>query len=451
MHNDWVRLKDSAYFEHSARIHRSRFEAAEQIQIINRTLFMNSLPEFTTQLKQYLDQHGIEWKDMRRVLHRFPEVSYQEHETTQTIIDFLTKLGWHIERPLETGCVATWTPKNKWDATHHTVAIRADIDALPLQEEGEAKQEFLSENPGVAHCCGHDAHTAILLGVAQTLAHFYKQELLDPLAPQVVLVFQPGEETTPGGARLLMEHGLLQQLGVDQIVALHTAPFIPTGQVALKEGMLMARPDEFELILHGKGGHAGSPHECIDPIIMASDVVAQFQTIASRQTHPADPVVVTVGSLHAGHTYNVIAEHAELKGTVRTFSKDQAELVKSAMQRIADGVAASYGGKATFTYREGYPAVVNHPEPTTHLQQAAQAANLEIQPLEKPLMAGEDFSFYQQSIPGALIFLGTGNSDPDIDSKYNWHHPKYNVDEAAIPHGVALFIQYLSTHSSSNP
>jgi amidohydrolase len=411
---------------------------------------MASKQEFTAQLSQYLVEHQPEWVEIRRELHRHPEVSYQEFNTTQTIVKLLAEWGWHVERPLETGCVATWGDPKKWSSDPRTsdakkIAIRADIDALPMQEEGEAKQDFLSEHPGVAHCCGHDAHTTILLGVAQTLASLYSSKHLDPSAPHVILVFQPGEETTPGGARLMMEEGTLQRLGVDEIVALHTAPFLTTGTVALKEGMLMARPDEFELTLHGKGGHAGSPHECIDPIVMASDVVSQFQTIASRQNHPADPVVVTVGSLHAGHTYNVIPETAELKGTVRTFTEEQATLVESAMKRIAEGVASSYGGKATFTYRQGYPAVINHPDPTQHLHQAATSASLEIQSLDKPLMAGEDFSFYQQSIPGALLLLGSGNADPSVDSQYMWHHPRYNVDEAAIPHGVALFIHYLES------
>lgn len=409
---------------------------------------MASHKELTAHIAQHLFDHESEWIEMRRGFHRRPEVSYQEFETTQTIIDLLTQWGWHVERPLETGCVATWGNPSEWASDTKKIAIRADIDALPMQEEGMAKQAFLSEHTGVAHCCGHDAHTTILLGVAQTLAALYSSTHLDPAAPHVVLVFQPGEETTPGGARLLMEEGTLQRLGVKEIVALHTAPFLHTGTIALKEGMLMARPDEFELTLHGKGGHAGSPHECIDPIVMASDVVSQFQTIASRQNHPADPVVVTVGSLHAGHTYNVIPETAELKGTVRTFSAEQAALVEAAMRRITDGVAASYGGQATFTYRQGYPAVINHPDPTNHLQQAATASSLNIKSLDKPLMAGEDFSFYQQSIPGALVFLGSGNADPSIDSQHMWHHPKYNVDEAAIPHGVALSIHYLVTHST---
>ncbi|MDR9446656.1 MAG: M20 family metallopeptidase [Balneolaceae bacterium] len=417
---------------------------------------MASNKELTEQLAQHLDKHAPQWIDLRRAFHRRPEVSYQEFETTQGIVELLTQWGWHVERPLETGCVATWGDPDDWkpdistpdtnSAEAKTIAIRADIDALPMQEEGEAKQGFFSEYPGVAHCCGHDAHTTILLGVAQTLAAIYQSKHLDPASPRVVLVFQPGEETTPGGARLLMEEGTLQRIGVHEIVALHTAPFLPTGTVALNEGMLMARPDEFELTLQGKGGHAGSPHECIDPIVMASNVVSQFQTIASRQNHPADPVVVTVGSLHAGHTYNVIPETAELKGTVRTFSAEQATLVESAMRRIAEGVASSYGGQASFTYRQGYPAVINHPEPIKHLRQAALEASLKTQSLDKPLMAGEDFSFYQQSIPGALMLLGSGNDDPAVDSQYMWHHPKYNVDEASIVHGVALFIHYLKAH-----
>lgn len=365
----------------------------------------------------------------RRYLHKNPEVSFKEYDTTDYIIHELKKIGLKAERPLETGCVAVIKGK----PSDRVIALRADIDALEMEEEGEAKKEFFSERPGAAHCCGHDAHTANLLGAANII-----NDLRDELEGTIVLVFQPGEETLPGGGRLLTETGYLQELGVQEIYGLHMNPDYSPGKVALREGPIMARPDEFEIGITGRGGHAASPHTTVDPIVVMAQIITQFQTIVSRSIDPAEPAVVTVGRVRAGSTYNVIPEKAEMIGTVRTFSRDTANRISDQMKRILEGAAASTGITFTFSFNEGYPAVVNDPECTRKLVRISEKlmGADSVTEMEKPLMAGEDFSFYQQQFPGAFFMLGSGSDK--ADSKWSWHHPRYNIDEDAFLTGSAL-------------
>jgi amidohydrolase len=365
----------------------------------------------------------------RRYLHKNPEVSFREFDTTDYIIHELKKIGLDADRPLETGCVAVIEGK----PSDRVIALRADIDALAMEEEGDAKQEFMSERAGAAHCCGHDAHTANLLGVANII-----QDLKDELEGTVVLIFQPGEESLPGGGKLLTETGYLQKLGVQEIYGLHTNPNFAPGQVALKEGPLMARPDEFEIEIIGKGGHAASPHLTVDPIVVMAELITRFQTIVSRSINPTEPAVITVGKVKAGSTYNVIPERAEMIGTVRTFSKQTATLISDRMKQILEGAAAAYGITYTFSFNEGYPAVINDVSCTQRLIKTAGkmiGADSVVQ-MNDPIMAGEDFAFYQQQFPGAFFMLGSGSSD--ADSKWSWHHPRYNVDEKAFLTGSVL-------------
>jgi len=300
-------------------------------------------------------------------------------------------------------------------------------------EQGEAKKEFLSERPGAAHCCGHDAHTANMLGAAKIL-----MDLKDQIRGKIVLIFQPGEEKLPGGGRLLMETGFLQDQGVQEVYGLHMNPNYEVGKIATKTGPLMARPDEFEIEIYGKGGHAASPHETIDPIVLAAQVITQFQTIVSRSVNPTVPAVLTVGRINAGSTYNVIPEQAELIGTVRTFSQETAMLIKSKMKAILKGVVEGAGGRYEFRFNEGYPAVDNNEKCTQNIIQSANElfGDDRMIELETPVMGGEDFAFYQQEFPGAFYFLGSRSEE--ADSGWSWHHPKYNIDEKAFLTGSAL-------------
>ncbi|MDZ7659593.1 amidohydrolase [Fodinibius sp.] len=368
--------------------------------------------------------------DIRRHLHRHPELSYQEHETTKFIINQLDELDIQVDRPLETGCVGIIEGGKK---SKKVVALRADIDALPINEEGNHKKEFISVNTGVAHCCGHDAHTANLLGAAHILA-----DLKDEIEGTVLLIFQPGEEKLPGGGRMLCETGYLQEKGVDVIYGLHSYPELEPGQIAIKEGPLMARPDEFKIEVIGQGGHAAAPHQAVDPIVMASQIVNQIQTIVSRNVNPTEPAVVTVGKISGGSAHNIIPEKVEMLGTVRTFSQQTADSIKDRIEAIVKGTTESAGGSYTFDFDYGYPAVINTDWSTKNLVDTAEKllGKENISVLDDPIMAGEDFAFYQQEFPGTFFFLGCGSNE--ADSKYGWHHPRYNIDEECLKTGAAL-------------
>jgi len=382
-----------------------------------------------------LKEKAIEYYDwmvrIRRHIHRNPEISFNEHDTTGYIINELNSIGIRTERPLKTGCVGILEGSNSEDGP--VIALRADIDALSMNEEGEHKKDFLSERPGAAHCCGHDAHTANLLGAAKIVADFK-----DHIAGKVLFIFQPGEEKLPGGGRLLCESGFLHKMGVEEIYGLHMSPQFEPGTIAIKSGPLMARPDEFEIELIGQAGHAASPHLTIDPIVMAAEVITRFQTVISRNVDPAEPAVLTVGKVEAGSTYNVIPEKAFLIGTVRSFNRKTAMLIRDRMEKITKSVADGAGGSFKFAFNEGYPAVNNDEKLTSSVIKQAKklfGENAVIE-LEKPIMAGEDFAFYQEHFPGAFFFLGSGSDK--AGSTWSWHHPKYNIDEKCFLTGAPL-------------
>src|SRR6056297_2219044 len=247
------------------------------------------MSDLSSQLKKKAEEHFDYMVSVRRHIHKNPEVSYKEYDTTEFILNELKKMGIETHRPLETGCVGII----EGQPGDRVIALRADIDALTMIEQGEAKKEFLSERPGAAHCCGHDAHTANMLGAAKIL-----MDLKDQISGKVVLIFQPGEEKLPGGGRLLMETGFLQDQVVQEVYGLHMNPNYEVGKIATKTGPLMARPDEFEIEIYGKGGHAASPHETIDPIVLAAQVITQFQTIVSRSVNPTVPAVLTIGQIN---------------------------------------------------------------------------------------------------------------------------------------------------------
>jgi len=382
------------------------------------------------EIKKLAETFHPEMVAMRRHIHRHPELSYQEFETTEFIADKLQDLGISVDRPLETGCVGVLKGGRQSDKV---VALRADIDALPIQEEGDHKKEFMSENTGIAHCCGHDSHTANLLGTAKILS-----ELQDDIEGTVLLVFQPGEEKLPGGGRMLCETGYLQEKGVDVIYGLHSSPEHKPGTFALREGPLMARPDEFKIEIFGKGGHAAAPHLAVDPIVLAAQVVNDVQTIVSRTISPTEPAVVTVGKISGGTAHNIIPGKVEMIGTVRTFSKATADKIRDRIEAIVKGVTESAGASYSFEFDYGYPAVINAKGATESVMETAGSLFGEesVKVLDDPIMAGEDFAFYQEHFPGAFFFLGSGSEE--TGSTYSWHHPQYNIDEACFKTGAAL-------------
>lgn len=369
-------------------------------------------------------------REIRRDLHRNPEVSFKEFRTTEVIISELEALGYKIERPTETGCVAVL---DGGVASERVIALRADIDALPMQEEGEHKKEFMSQVPGVAHCCGHDIHTANLLGTARILA-----SLRDKVPGRVVLIFQPGEEKLPGGGRLIMESGVLQKLGVREIFGMHTYPFASPGEVMVIKGPMMARPDEFILRVYGKGGHAAIPHKAVDPIVISAQIITVLQSIVSRSVNPVESAVVTVGTIRGGSAHNVIPESVTMLGTVRTFSRDLALKISRQIENIATGIAESFGGRIEFEFSEGYPAVINTASAVDRVcEVASKCEGVHVRYLDEPIMAGEDFSYYLQEIPGSFMYLGSGSPESGSDA-YNWHHPCYNADERSLLTGMKV-------------
>ncbi|MDR9416011.1 MAG: M20 family metallopeptidase [Gracilimonas sp.] len=391
-----------------------------------------------SKIKELASKYSSETIKNRRYLHKNPELSFQEYETTAFIKNELDKIGIPHESPLETGCVGILEGGKQ---SSRVIALRADIDALPIQEEGEAKSAFFSKKEGVAHCCGHDAHTSNLLTVAKIL-----KDLQSEIEGKVLLIFQPGEEKLPGGGKMLKETGYLQKQGVDAIFGIHTSPMHEAGTMATKAGALMASTSEFEVEIIGKGGHAARAHEAVDPVVMAAQYINAIQTIASRFVDPTEPVVVTVGKVEGGSAHNIIPEKVKLWGTARTLSPETEELVIEKMDSLAKGITESAGGSYSFTFNRGYPAVINSENEAQTVLNTARSLfgkNKAIEML-KPIMAGEDFAFYQQEFPGAFFFVGSAGEESD--SYYPWHHPKYNVDdrffEIATPLMVGLIFDY---------
>lgn len=387
----------------------------------------------TSDLQNTIQQKAEEYFEymvqIRRHLHKNPEVSFQEFDTTDYILHELKKMKIETQRPLDTGCLGII----RGNQSDRVIALRSDIDALPMEEEGDAKSTFLSERAGAAHCCGHDGHTANLLGTAKILT-----DLKDQIDGTVVLIFQPGEEKLPGGGGMLIESGALQSLGVQEVYGLHTNPNFSPGQVAVKPGPLMACTVEFEVEIIGKGGHAAAPHTAIDPIVLGAQIISQFQSIVSRSMDPTEPAIITVGKFEAGSAFNVIPESARMLGTVRAFSMEKARFIKKRMEEVIKGATDGAGATYKFDFTEGYPAVINDEKCTENVKLAAQniLGDENVIDLKKPVMAGEDFAFYQQEFPGTFFFLGTGSDE--ADSKWSWHHPRYNIDERALKTGSAL-------------
>ena len=366
--------------------------------------------------------------EMRRQLHEIPEIAYQEVKTSAYIADKLSELGIEIKTGIaKTGVVGILKGNGK-----KTIALRADIDALPVTEANDV--EYKSKHAGNMHACGHDAHMSMLLGTAMILSKFKEH-----LKGQVKFIFQPSEESLPGGAKQMIEEGVLDNPKVDAIFGLHCDPTIQTGKIGYKTGALMAFTSEFTIFLQGKGGHAADPSNSIDPIIMASDVIQELQKIPSRWVNPIEPIVVTIGSIHSGTTFNIIPEEIELKGTVRLLNTELIEKVKGMINSILKGITSIYGGKYNFNFAAGYPVLVNNKEFTLFMQRIIKGLFGEENAVEidKPLMVGEDFAYYLQKVPGTFLLLGTKNEEKG--SSFPWHHPHFNIDEDALPIGTTLF------------
>ncbi|WP_221089960.1 M20 family metallopeptidase [Deinococcus aquaedulcis] len=362
----------------------------------------------------------------RRHLHMHPEVGFHEHETAAYIEAELQKMpGLTVTRPTATSVLAVL----KGGQPGRTVLLRADIDALPIHEEN--RFEFASTRPGVMHACGHDGHTAILLGVAKLLS-----EHPGTVPGEVRMIFQHAEEIGPGGAEeLVMETPLMD--GVDVVTGLHLNSQLPAGVVAVKAGAFMAAPDTIELTIRGKGGHGAHPEETVDPIAVGAQVVTNLQHVVSRMVAAQDALVVSVTKFVSGTTHNVIPDSAELMGTVRTFDPALRERAPQLIERVVGGICAAHGAEYDLRYDFGYRPLINTDWVAAQLREVALDVVGEDRFREaKPTMGGEDFSAYLEKAPGAYFNVGAGSDE--ADSRWPHHHPRFTIDETSLETGVQM-------------
>lgn len=373
-------------------------------------------------------ENMIRW---RRHFHRYPEVGFEVEHTADYIAEHLEEWGLKVTKNVgRTGVVGFLE-----GGEGKTIALRADMDALPIMETKET--DYRSENIGKMHACAHDGHMAILLGVAKVMASHQKL-----LKGNLKFIFQPAEEgPAPGGAAPMIEEGVLE--GVDYIFGAHLHSLYPVGTAGINLTNMMASTDNFSIEMIGKGGHAGLPHESIDAIAMAFRMYQEIQLMVSRNTDPLEPLVISVGTINAGVATNVIADNALLTGTVRTQSKDIREKILQQLEHKAKLISESEGGYCDVRIEKGLPPLVNH-EPSSLMVKNAAAKVLgkeNVFILEKPNMGAEDFAYYLEKVPGAFYWIGAGNKEKGMD--YVMHHPQFDFDEMALVNGTQIFIQIL--------
>lgn len=363
-------------------------------------------------------------RTIRRQLHQIPELGFDLPETSALIRDELTRLGYDPISVAGTGWIAV-LPGQSGEA----IAFRADMDGLTVTEATAA--EFQSRHPGRMHACGHDGHMALLLGFAREL-----KRLPQP-AVTVILIFQPAEEG-PGGARVIVESGILGELKVRAIYGIHLYPGLDQGTLGICSGPFMARNGEFDIAITGQSAHGGQPHLGRDALAAGAALVGNLQTIGSRNLDPLSPFVVNIGTFQAGEARNIVAGQARLTGTIRSFDRETYGRIKGKLADMTQGIGQSYGVEAELVIRDFYPEVHNDPDLTEALLKLTE--DLPRQML-KPVMLAEDFAFYQEAIPGVFLFLGTGN--PDLGYTAPLHSARFNFDEAVLLQGIELYCRIL--------
>lgn len=364
----------------------------------------------------------------RRHLHSHPELSYQEFETAKYVASKLEEIGiTDLEKKANTGWTALIKGKNP---EKKVIALRADMDALPIIEANEVS--YKSQNPGVMHACGHDAHTASLLGAAKIL-----HEVKDQFEGTIKLIFQPGEEVAPGGASYMIKDGALENPRPAGIIGQHVMPFIPAGKVGFRQGIYMASADELYITVKGKGGHGAMPETLIDPVLIASHMIVALQQVVSRAASPKIPSVLSFGKVEALGATNVIPNEVKIQGTFRTLNEDWRAKAHEKMLSIAKGLVEGMGGEVDFEIRKGYPFLENDPELTARATTAAKAYLGEENVVDLDIwMAAEDFAYYSQEIDGCFYRLGTRNEAKGIISGV--HTPTFDIEEDALEIGAGL-------------
>lgn len=383
---------------------------------------------------EHINLRSLEIFDKVRVIrehiHQYPELSFEEHETMSFVCSQLDRIGIPYQKGVAgTGIVATIRGDQQL-SDQECIALRADLDALPILEQNEV--DYRSSKEGIMHACGHDVHTAILIGAAEIIF-----ELRNQLPSPVKLIFQPGEEKNPGGASLMIKEGVLENPSVREMYALHVYPEMDAGKVGFKGGMYMASCDEIYITIHGKGGHGAMPQACVDPIMIGANLLVELQQVVSRKCDPKIPCVLSFGHFEALGATNVIPEKAILKGTFRTMDEDWRKTAHDLLVSISESIIESHGGKAEIEISKGYPFLVNDEILTDEMRQKSTVILGEEYVEELPIrMTAEDFSFYSQKVPVCFFRLGVRNEDEGIT--YGVHHPKFNIDPTALITGMRI-------------
>ncbi|MAM60978.1 M20 aminoacylase family protein [Maritimibacter sp. UBA3975] len=362
----------------------------------------------------------------RQDIHANPELLFDTHRTAALVAEKLRAFGCDevVEGIGRTGVVAVI--KGKTDTSGKVIGLRADMDALPIKEA--TGLPYASGTEGKMHACGHDGHTSMLLGAAQYLAETRNFD------GTCVVIFQPAEEGG-GGGREMVEDGMMDRWGIQEVYGMHNWPGVPVGEFQIRAGGFFAATDQFDLTIEGKGGHAAKPHEGIDPTVVASHVIVALQTIASRNVDPVKHVVVSVTTMQTdGDSYNVIPQRVHMKGTIRTHDADVREAAPERVRALAEGIAAGFGARADFTYLPGYPVMVNSEEQTVFAAEVAKSVTGQETAEADPIMGGEDFAYMLEARPGAYILVGNGDTAPV-------HHPEYNFNDEAIPAGCSWWAE----------
>ena len=389
---------------------------------------------FAHQLLDTLHAQADEFIAVRRDIHRHPEMGYKEYRTSDLVAEQLEKFGYTVTRGLGgTGVVGQLQrgPGSK------TLGLRADMDALPMQEFNQFAHA--SKHAGKMHACGHDGHVAMLLAAAQ---HLSKHQDFDGT---VYFIFQPAEEGG-GGAREMIRDGLFDKFPMQAVYGMHNWPGLKEGQFALSAGPVMASSNEFKITIHGKGCHAALPHNGIDPVVIACQMVQAFQTIISRNKKPVDAGVISVTMINAGEATNVVPDHCELQGTVRTFSVEVLDMIEQRMRDVAEHTSAAFGATCTFEFERNYPPTINHPAEANFAREVmADIVGADNVLAQEPTMGAEDFSYMLQAKPGAYCFIGNGDGvHREIghgEGPCTLHNPNYDFNDALIPLGATYWVK----------
>ncbi|NOZ07502.1 MAG: amidohydrolase [FCB group bacterium] len=365
----------------------------------------------------------------RRDLHQHPELGFREFRTAKLVADKLTALGLEVQTEIgRTGVVGLLEGRGFGP----TIALRADMDALPMQETGNPP--YKSMNPGVMHACGHDGHTAMLLGAAEVLTG-----IKDRIHGKIKFVFQPAEEGQ-GGARVMIEEGVLED--VDEIYGIHLWNYQKFGTIGVKSGPILASADIINIVIEGTGGHGAAPQGTVDAIVVAAQLINILQTIVSRNTNPLESTVVTIGKIQGGSNFNIIADKVVLNGTTRAYTEENRQLIKTRLQEIVDGVAATHKAEIKLKYFEGYPPTVNNAELTQKVMTAAEKIVGTGAGLPFLSMGGEDFSYYAQKIPGCFFFVGSAPESEEPGSVPH-HCSHFDIEEQALLVGCSVYVQLI--------